>query len=278
MATVPSSPAPSVPASPPTAGAGALARGRFPWFSLDGKPCQPYIIGIGGGSASGKTSVSHRIIQQLGVPWVVLLQMDSFYKSLTKEQIAEAFKNNYDFDHPNAFDFDILYDTLLKLKQGIKVDVPVYDFTTHSRLAKTTPIYGANVVIFEGIFALYDPQVRSLMDLKLFVDTDADVRLARRLRRDIAERGRDIHGVLQQYRRYVKPAFDEHIARTMTHADVIIPRGLDNVAAIDLITKKVARELGARGLTLRQQLASLTFSADLPRSVIVLEQRPELRA
>ncbi|KAI9355323.1 uridine kinase family-domain-containing protein [Zopfochytrium polystomum] len=160
-----------------------MEKGRFPWYSLDGKPSQPYIIGIGGGSASGKTSVSHRIITQLGVPWVVLLQMDSFYKSLTKEQIAEAYKNNYDFDHPNAFDFDILYETLLNLKKGVKVDVPVYDFSTHSRLARTTPVYGANVIIFEGIFALHDAKVRSIMDLMLFVDTDADVRLARRLGR-----------------------------------------------------------------------------------------------
>ena len=93
--------------------------GRFPWYGVDGTPRQPYIIGISGGSASGKTSVSHRIIKALGVPWVVLLQMDCFYKSLTPQQIAEAYDNNYDFDHPSAFDFDILYDTLLNLKKGL---------------------------------------------------------------------------------------------------------------------------------------------------------------
>ncbi|KAJ3329062.1 Uridine-cytidine kinase-like 1 [Blyttiomyces sp. JEL0837] len=255
-----------------------LSQGRFPWYTVDGKPREPYIIGIGGGSASGKTSVSHRIIRQLGVPWVVLLQMDSFYKSLTKEQIEQAYQNNYDFDHPNAFDFDVLYETLLNLKKGIKVDVPVYDFATHSRLNKTTPVYGANVIIFEGIFALYDSKVRDLMDLKLFVDTDADVRLARRLKRDIAERGRDLHGVLAQYRKFVKPAFDEHISRTMKYADVIIPRGLDNVAAIDVIIKQVVRELNSRGLTLRTQLASLSASKDVPSSVRVLTSKPELKA
>ena len=128
----------------------------------------------------------------------------------------------------------MLFETLNNLKKGIQVQVPVYDFATHSRLNKTTPVYGANVVIFEGIFALYDKKVRDIMDMKLFVDTDADVRLARRckflifiiilillVRRDIAERGRDLKGVLQQYQRYVKPSFDEFIYPTVKYADGI---------------------------------------------------------
>ncbi len=108
------------------------------------------------------------------------------------------------------------------------MDVPVYDFATHSRLEKTISMYGANVIIFEGIFALYDKRIRELMDLRIFVDTDADVCLGRRLKRDIAERGRDVDGVLQQYMRYVKPSFDDFIFPTKKYADVIIPRGLDN--------------------------------------------------
>ncbi|KAJ3235027.1 Uridine-cytidine kinase-like 1 [Chytriomyces hyalinus] len=254
-----------------------LKRGRFPWFSLDGTPHKPYIIGIGGGSASGKTSVANIIIKELGVPWVVLVQMDSFYKSLTKEQIEQAYQNNYNFDHPDSFDFDILEETLKNLKDGVQVDVPVYDFNTHSRLKDTsTSIYGANIVIFEGIFALHDPKVRELMDLMLFVDTDSDVRLARRLRRDIAERGRDIHGVLSQYKKFVKPAFDDYIYPTMKHADVIVPRGSDNVAAISVITQHIIREMDARDLSLRSQLLKIKYPKEKPDSVALLDQNPEV--
>jgi uridine kinase len=147
---------------------------------MDGESQQPYIIGIAGGSASGKTTVSQRILQSLGSQ-VVLLSMDSFYKSLSEADIQRAHANQYDFDSPNAFDYEILFECLKKLKEGRRVEVPVYDFTLHSRLKDcTTTIYGANVIIFEGIFALYDKSVRDLMDLKIFVDTDSDVRLARR--------------------------------------------------------------------------------------------------
>ncbi|KAJ3017397.1 UNVERIFIED_CONTAM: Uridine-cytidine kinase-like 1 [Siphonaria sp. JEL0065] len=258
-----------------TDGSQKLPRGRFPWFNVDGKTHKPYMIGIGGGSASGKTSVANHIIKKLGV---VLLQMDSFYKSLTKHEIDQAYANNYNFDHPNSFDFEILFQTLNNLKSGVKVDVPIYDFGTHSRLSETTTIYGANIIIFEGIFALYDPKVRELMDLMLFVDTDSDVRLARRLKRDIAERGRDIHGVLQQYKKYVKPAFDDYILPTMKHADVIVPRGSDNHAAINVIIQHIVRELDVRDLSLRSQLLQLRYPSEKPQSVVVLESTPEVHA
>ncbi|KND02157.1 uridine kinase [Spizellomyces punctatus DAOM BR117] len=255
-----------------------LSAGRFPWYNIDGKPVEPFIIGMAGGSASGKTSVSTRIIRSLGVPWVILLSMDSFYKPLTPEQVAAAHRNEYDFDHPNAFDYEALHQTLLNLKKGIKVDVPIYDFATHNRLDKSQTVYGANVVVFEGIFALYDKSVRDLMDLKIFVDTDADIRLARRLKRDIAERGRDIRGVLDQYRKFVKPAFDEHIYPTMKYADVIIPRGLDNVAAIDVITKHLARQLNDRGLSLKVALSNINVKKELPSILRTLKPTNELKA
>ncbi|KAI9099946.1 uridine kinase [Phlyctochytrium arcticum] len=255
-----------------------LSAGRFPWYNIDGTPLQPFIIGMGGGSASGKTSVSTRIIRNLAVPWVILLSMDSFYKPLNAEQHAAAHNNEYDFDHPNAFDYDALYQTILNLKKGIKVDVPIYDFTTHNRLDKSQTVYGANVVVFEGIFALYDKKVRDLMDLKIFVDTDADIRLARRLKRDISERGRDIKGVLHQYQKFVKPAFDEHIYPTMKFADVIIPRGLDNVAAIDVITKHLARQLNERGLSHKVALSKIDVSQELPPSFRILNPTNELKA
>ncbi|KAI8818539.1 uridine-cytidine kinase 1-like 1 [Fimicolochytrium jonesii] len=256
-----------------------LSSGRFPWYNIDGKCVEPFIIGMAGGSASGKTSVSTRIIRNLGVPWVILLSMDSFYKPLTKEQSEAAHRNDYDFDHPDAFDYEALQQTLKDLKRGVKVDVPIYDFSTHSRLDKTQTVYGANIVVFEGIFALYDKAVRDLMDLKIFVDTDADVRLARRLKRDIAERGRDVRGVLSQYQRFVKPAFDEHIYPTMKYADIIIPRGLDNVAAIDVITKHLARQLNDRGLTLKVALANkTTLNKELPPTLLKLRPTNELKA
>ncbi|KAI8911227.1 uridine-cytidine kinase-like 1-like protein [Powellomyces hirtus] len=255
-----------------------LSSGRFPWYDIEGKPVQPFIIGMAGGSASGKTSVSNRIIRNLGVPWVYLLSMDSFYKPLNAEQSAAARRNEYDFDHPDAFDYGALFQTLLNLKKGVKVDVPIYDFSTHNRLDKSQTVYGANIVVFEGIFALYDKAVRDLMDLKIFVDTDADVRLARRLKRDIAERGRDIKGVLHQYQKFVKPAFDEHIHPTMKYADVIIPRGLDNVAAIDVITKHMARQLNERGLTLKVAMADFDAKKELPTTLRTLKPTNELKA
>ncbi|KAJ3344830.1 Uridine-cytidine kinase-like 1 [Entophlyctis luteolus] len=260
-----------------TSGDTPLKRGRYPWFEVDGTSRQPYMIGIGGGSASGKTTVANFIIEKVGVPWVVLLQMDSFYKSLTQEQKDEAFANNYNFDHPSAFDFDILFRTLSDLKAGIKVDVPQYSFSKHSREEATTTIYGANIVIFEGIFALYDPKVRALMDLMVFVDADSDVRLARRLQRDISERGRSVHGVIAQYTKFVKPAFDDFIAPTMKHADVIVPNGTaENSAAFDILVKHITRELEARDLPLRSRLASMNYPQRLPASTVVLEKALEV--
>ncbi|KAI8907918.1 uridine kinase [Gorgonomyces haynaldii] len=252
-----------------------VQNGRLPWYNANGDPLQPYIIGIAGGSASGKTSVSQKIIKELNIPWVALLSMDSFYKSLTPEQIAAAHRNEHNFDHPDSFDYDLLFETLEKLKQGIKVDVPVYDFTTHSRLEETESIYGANVVIFEGIFALYDKRVRNVLDLMLFVDSDDDVRLARRLRRDIAERGRDVQGVLDQYHRFVKPSFEEFIYPTAKYSDVIIPRGLDNTAAIDLILKQIRRQLNERQVQLRGELAQQETNV-IPPNVRLLPQKQQL--
>ncbi|KAJ1972257.1 Uridine kinase, partial [Dimargaris xerosporica] len=166
-----------------------------------------------------------------------------------------AFRNEYDFDHPDAFDYELLFDTLKKLKQGKQVDIPIYDFKTHSRTDRTQCVYGANVVIFEGIFALYDPKVVQLMDMKVFVDADGDVRLARRLLRDVSERARDPVGVLDQYERFVKPSFENYIHPTMRNADVIIPRGLDNKRAIRLITQMVTKQLQERYLNFRWELA-----------------------
>jgi uridine kinase len=188
--------------------------GRLPWFNKLGEPFSPYIIGVSGGSGSGKSSVSNRIIAKLQVPWAIVLSLDSFYKSLTQDQIDAAYKNDHDFDSPASFDFDLVLKVLQGLKNSERVNVPIYDFKTHSRSTginhlkltrDTTLVYGANVIIFEGLFTLHDERIRKMLDLKVFVDTDSDIRLARRIKRDISERGRDLQGVLDQYARFVKP-------------------------------------------------------------------------
>ncbi|PNJ02838.1 UCKL1 isoform 2 [Pongo abelii] len=225
--------------------------GRPPWYNEHGTQSkEAFAIGLGGGSASGKTTVARMIIEALDVPWVVLLSMDSFYKVLTEQQQEQAAHNNFNFDHPDAFDFDLIISTLKKLKQGKSVKVPIYDFTTHSRKKDWKTLYGANVIIFEGIMAFADKTLLELLDMKIFVDTDSDIRLVRRLRRDISERGRDIEGVIKQYNKFVKPSFDQYIQPTMRLADIVVPRGSGNTVAIDLIVQHVHSQLeeGCAGL------------------------------
>mmetsp|Transcript_4458 Transcript_4458/g.6542 ORF Transcript_4458/g.6542 Transcript_4458/m.6542 type:complete len:264 (+) Transcript_4458:762-1553(+) len=205
-----------------------------------------FIIGVCGGSASGKTTVCKEIIKKLKGKSVEILSQDSFYKSLTPEQKEMAKQSQYDFDHPNAFDYDIFVKTLKKLKNGGIATVPVYDFKTHSRLEKKKETKGADVIIVEGILIFYSQELLKLMDMKIFVDTDDDVRLTRRIRRDIAERGREVIGVLDQWERFVKPNFDQYILPTKREADVIIPRGGDNIIAIELITKHITLRLYAK--------------------------------
>lgn len=213
------------------------------YYDSNGEIREPLLIGLCGGSASGKTTVAKKIIEGLNVHWVSLVSMDSFYKVLNKEEKAAANRNDYNFDHPNAFDFDLILKTLQELKKGNQVEIPIYNFTTHSREKETETIYGANVIVFEGILAFSSKELIDLMDVKIFVDTDADIRLARRVKRDICERGRTLDSVIDQYTKFVKPAFDYYIAPTKTHADIIVPRGGDNKIAIDLIVNMINREL-----------------------------------
>ncbi|XP_022255175.1 uridine-cytidine kinase-like 1 [Limulus polyphemus] len=199
--------------------------GRPPWYDTQGQLVEPFVIGICGGSSSGKTTVARKIIEALDVPWVTLLSMDSFYKVLDEEQHKLAHENEYNFDHPDAFDFSLLIETLRKLKEGKRVQVPIYNFVTHAREKRMKTMYGANVIIFEGILCFAHKGLLEIMDMKVFIDTDSDIRLVRRLKRDIMDRGRDLEGVLKQYNRFVKPAFDHYIAPTMIDADLIVPRG-----------------------------------------------------
>ncbi|XP_031512788.1 uridine-cytidine kinase-like 1 isoform X4 [Papio anubis] len=252
--------------------------GRPPWYNEHGTQSkEAFAIGLGGGSASGKTTVARMIIEALDVPWVVLLSMDSFYKVLTEQQQEQAAHNNFNFDHPDAFDFDLIISTLKKLKQGKSVKVPVYDFTTHSRKRDWKTLYGANVIIFEGIMAFADKTLLELLDMKIFVDTDSDIRLVRRLRRDISERGRDIEGVIKQYNKFVKPSFDQYIQPTMRLADIVVPRGSGNTVAIDLIVQHVHSQLEERELSVRAALASAHQCHPLPQTLSVLKSTPQVR-
>ena len=203
---------------------------------------EPFFIGVAGGTASGKTTVCDQINQRLHDQCVVMLSQDSFYRCLSIEEKADV--QNYNFDHPSAFDTESILRCLKDLKAKKPVDIPIYDFTTHSRSSEVQRVNPADVIIIEGILVLHMEEIRSMLNMKIYVDTDDDVRLARRITRDTAERGRDGEGVIQQYFRFVKPAFDQFVAPSRRYADLIIPwqRG-DNVVAIDLITEHIRTKL-----------------------------------
>nr|CAB3481528.1 unnamed protein product [Digitaria exilis] len=208
---------------------------------------QPFVIGVSGGTASGKTTVCDMIIQQLHDHRVVLVNQDSFYHGLTEEQSEHV--QDYNFDHPDAFDTDQLLECMGKLKSGQPVNIPIYDFKNHRRCSESfRKVNASDVIILEGILVFHDQRVRDLMDMKIFVDTDADIRLARRIRRDTVERGRDVASVLEQYGRFVKPAFDDFVLPSKKYADVIIPKGGDNHVAIDLIVQHIRTKLGQHDL------------------------------
>jgi len=208
---------------------------------------KPFLIGVAGGTASGKSTVCKRIIEKLGQAevndqqrQVVSISQDSFYRELTDEEKSRAQRGRFNFDHPDAFDENLMYTTMKDILDGKKVTINCYDYRTNSLSPnEQITIYPADVVLFEGILVFYFPAIRELFHMKLFVDTDSDTRLARRVPRDIKERGRDLDQVLNQYMLFVKPAFEEFCSPTKKFADVIIPRGADNTVAIDLIVHHI---------------------------------------
>ncbi|KAL3235688.1 uridine kinase URK1 [Nakaseomyces bracarensis] len=204
----------------------------------------PYIIGVGGTSGSGKTSVANKIVSSINVPWTVLVSLDNFYKPLSPEERKRAFNNEYDFDEPSAIDLDLAYECILNLKEGKKTTIPVYSFVNHNRDPdKHIQIYGASVIVIEGIYALYDQRLLDLMDLKIYVDADLDICLARRLARDIVSRGRDLDGCLLQWERYVKPDAVKYVQPTMNNADAIVPSVSDNSVAVGLLINHIESKL-----------------------------------
>eukprot|EP00879_Flechtneria_rotunda_P011328 GHRR01011833.1.p1 GENE.GHRR01011833.1~~GHRR01011833.1.p1 ORF type:complete len:489 (+),score=128.33 GHRR01011833.1:1545-3011(+) len=207
----------------------------------------PFVIGVAGGTASGKTTVCDKIMQRLHDQCVVMLNQDSFYRTLTEDELADV--HNYNFDHPDAFDTPALLECLDGLKAGQAVEVPTYDFSQHRRGTETKKVEPADVIILEGILVLHMKELRSQCNMCVYVDTDDDVRLARRIQRDVTHRGRDVGGVIEQYTRFVKPAFDMFVAPSRRYADIIIPwqRG-DNIVAIDLITQHITLKLRCHDL------------------------------
>lgn len=220
----------------------------------------PYVIGIGGPSGSGKTSVAAKIVSSINVPWTVLVSLDNFYKPLTPEERKRAFQNDYDFDHPDAIDLDLAYECILSLKEGKKTSIPVYSFVEHNRVPnKRINIYGASVIVLEGIYALHDKRLLDLMDLKIYVDADLDVCLARRLSRDIVYRGRELQGCIQQWEKFVKPNADKYVKTSMQSANAIVPSLTDSTVAVELLINHIKSKLQAKSEEHLKELIRLGF-------------------
>ncbi|MBR4162760.1 MAG: uridine kinase [Solobacterium sp.] len=200
---------------------------------------KPIIIGIAGGSASGKTSISRRIKDQFAdVKSVLIIRQDDYYKDQSDKPMEERIKTNY--DHPFAFDNDLLMDHIKALIDGQEIEKPTYDFVNHTRSEITEKCYPCDVLILEGLFVLENEKLRELLDIKVFVDTPADIRFIRRLLRDVKERGRNMDGVVSQYVNTVRVMHESFIEPTKRYADIIIPEGGSNSVAVDLLTTKIS--------------------------------------
>ena len=195
-----------------------------------------FIIGVAGGSGSGKSTVTEQLVRAVGKQNVSVFYQDNYYLDRSTLTMEEREKIN--FDHPNAFDWDLMKQHLNNLYHGLPVEVPVYDFTTHTRRKESLSLVPAQVIIVEGIFALYDEDMCSQMALKIFVDTTSDVRLMRRLRRDITERARTMESVLKQYSKSVRPMYNKFVEPTKRRAHIILPNG-SNKAALEMIISRI---------------------------------------
>ena len=198
---------------------------------------KPKIIGIVGGSGSGKTTVTKRIIDELTIDKVALIEQDYYYKDQSHMTMDERVKTNY--DHPSAFDNELLYTHLTELMEGNAVELPVYDYVNHTRSAEKKHQEPKDVIIIEGMFGLHSEKLRELMDIKIFVDTPSDLRILRRLLRDINERGRTVESVINQYLVSVRPMHEKYINPTKQYADKIVPDGGYNDIAVDILITKI---------------------------------------
>jgi len=207
------------------------------------------IIGICGGTGSGKTTIARSIVESVSAQNVVLVEQDSYYRNLSDMPLDERHQAN--FDHPDSLDSDMLVNHILRLKQGLSIEMPLYDFATHTRSEKIEIIEPRPVVIVEGILIFAEPRVLDLLDVRVFVDTPDDIRLMRRLRRDITERGRTFERTLEQYERTIRPMHYEFVEPSKRHADIIIPEGAQTGVTVEvlcgLVQRKLNKELAADG-------------------------------
>lgn len=197
----------------------------------------PLVIAIAGGSGSGKTTVAQEILQRVGPDRIAFLQHDSYYKDLSGLPPTQRAEVN--FDHPNSLETELLIEHIASLRDGKSVEVPIYDFSTHSRTEKTYTVRPRGVILVEGILIFTEASLRNMFDVKIFVDTDSDLRFIRRLERDIAERGRTTESVIRQYQHTVRPMHLEFVEPSKRYADIIIPEGGHNTAALDMVVARV---------------------------------------
>ncbi len=206
----------------------------------------PLIIGVAGGTGSGKTTVARVILERVGEEHIAYLPHDAYYKDNSHLPLAERAKINY--DHPDSLETTLLIEHLKRLRAGFPIERPVYDFTTHSRTAETVTVQPHPIIMVEGILIFAEPELRKLFDVKIFVDTDADIRFIRRLVRDIEERGRTMTSVVEQYLKTVRPMHLEFVEPSKRYADVIIPEGGLNSVAMDMVVARIESLLRERGL------------------------------
>jgi len=212
---------------------------------------KPLIIGIAGGSGSGKSTVAKNVAENLGSLSVAFIDMDAYYRNFTDLSLDERRRLNW--DHPDAFDFDLLTSHLEQLAEREQVDKPVYDFVTHLRSDETAAVAPSDVIVIDGILLFVDERVRDLCDVKVFVDADADIRLIRRIQRDLTTRGRPLNEIIDQYLSTVQPMHLQFVEPSKRYADIIVPRGGHNSIAIEMIVAKIKQRLGysSSGLALR---------------------------
>ena len=207
-------------------------------YNLSMEPLDPLVIGIAGGSGSGKTTVAQEILQRVGRNRIAFLQHDSYYKDLSR--LPPTQRADVNFDHPNSLETELLIEHVASLRDGNAVEVPIYDFSIHSRTDRTFTVQPHRVILVEGILIFTEARLREMFDVKIFVDTDSDIRFIRRLERDITERGRTTESVIKQYQLTVRPMHLEFVEPSKRYADVIIPEGGFNTAALDMVVARIA--------------------------------------
>lgn len=198
---------------------------------------RPLLLGISGGTGSGKSTVTREIFKCLPEESIAIIEQDAYYKDQSSLSIEDRVKINY--DHPDAFDTPLLEEHLKMLLNGQAIEKPIYDFSIHNRVHETIRVEPRDIIILEGILILQEPEIRNLLDIKVYVDTDPDVRIIRRINRDIKERGRTLESVISQYMNIVRPMHMQFVEPSKRYADIIVPEGGHNRVAIDILVTKI---------------------------------------